>query len=188
MQLWRNLWWKKFYSLSRPTHKNWFKEQHGYPFPTKPNALICSFCHKDFEYKDLASLKTPKTFSARNGFGPVQYITDEIVSANPEDINYKLAQELQHLLLSFTIVEEAAIRTIVPLMSIVRLNHGSIKTKGNTSCVWQHSQLCTVLPNLPSECKIIVITRRNKKGDKGKSKLASTKLKEENWKSIVLTE
>ena len=98
-----------------------------------------------------------------------------MVEKYSNDPNYAIAQELQELLLSFTATEEAAIKTIVNLTSYVRLRHGSIQTKGNTSCVWRKSGLSLVLPNLPSECRYVIINRRNKKGEKGKSQLHSTK-------------
>ena len=66
-------------------------------------------------------------------------MTDAIVKKHETDENYKIAQELQHLMLSLTYVEEAAIRSVVPLVSIVRLLHGSLKAGGNTTCVWQES-------------------------------------------------
>ena len=75
--------------------------------------------------------------------------------------------------MSFTGAEEAAIRQISPLISIVRFPHGSLGSKGNTTCVWQQSELNLVLPNLPEECKFIIIRRKQKKG--GKSELKSTK-------------
>ena len=72
------------------------------------------------------------------------------------------------LLSNLIAAEEAAIRQITPLISIVQLNHGNIGCKGNTSCVWQKSKLNLILPNLPEECKFIIITRRNKKKDQQK--------------------
>ena len=111
----------------------------------------------------------------RNGFGPVKYVTESFAQQYSYDKNHAYCRKLQLLLLSFTCVEEAAIRTISPLISIVRLMHGSIKSKGNTSCVWQKSQLSLVLPNLPSECKYIIINCRNNKGKHGKSQIVSTK-------------
>ena len=80
---------------------------------------------------------------------------------------------MHQLLRSFTGAEEAAIRQITPLISIVRFPHGSLGSKGNTSCVWQQSKLNLILPNLPEECKFIVIRRKHKK--RGKSDLKSTK-------------
>lgn len=72
-----------------------------------------------------------------------------------------------------TAAEEAAIRQITPLISIVRLTHGNIGSKGNTSCVWQQSRLNTVLPNLPQNCGYIVVKRasQNQQG----SQLRSTR-------------
>ena len=80
---------------------------------------------------------------------------------------------------SLTAAEEAAIRQITPLISIVRLNHGNLATKGNTSCVWQQSKLNLILPNLPSECKFVVLTRRQRSPNNtnNQSQLKSTKFK-----------
>ena len=80
---------------------------------------------------------------------------------------------------SLTAAEEAAIRQITPLISIVRLDHGNLATKGNTSCVWQQSKLSRILPNLPTECKFVILTRRQRSHDNGnnQSQLKSTKFK-----------
>ena len=95
-------------------------------------------------------------FSRRNGFGKVHCPT-------------KLSTQLH----TFTAVEEAAIRQIVPLQSIIRLGHGNLASKGNTYCVYKKSKLHTVLPLLPSECNYIVVTRTSKQD----GKLKSTKFK-----------
>lgn len=76
-----------------------------------------------------------------------------------ESSNAAKFRELHTLLNSFTSAEEAAIRQITPLVSIVRLAHGNIGAKGNTTCVWQQSKLNLILPNLPSQCKFIVVKR-----------------------------
>jgi len=60
-------------------------------------------------------------------------------------------------------IEEAAIRQITPLVSIVKLAHGNIGSKGNTTCMWNHSKLCTILPNLPSTCQYFVLSHEAKK-------------------------
>ena len=52
-----------------------------------------------------------------------------------------------------TCIEEAAIRQITPLISIVKLAYGNIGSKGNTTCMWNESKLSTILPNLPSKCQ-----------------------------------
>ena len=95
------------------------------------------------------------TLSRRNGFGSVFLQPPQMVNENP---NVTRARELFELLSTFTAAEEAAIRQITPMISIVRLAQGNIGSKGNTSCVWQQSKLNTILPNLPRECKHIVIT------------------------------
>ena len=148
----------QFYSFGRPSQKMWYEMAHKRKLPKESNALLCQACYSECAGKDnVDDLRVGRKFSDRNGFGPVNYISEKIAHEYSYDKNYAISRELQLLLLSFTCVEEAAIRTIVPLLSIVRLMHGSIKSKGNTSCVWQKSQLCLVLPNLPSECKYIVI-------------------------------
>ena len=72
-------------------------------------------------------------------------------------------------------IEEAAIRQITPLVSIVKLAHGNIGSKGNTTCMWNHSKLCTILPNLPSTCQYFVLSHEAKK-KKNKIVLKLTKI------------
>jgi hypothetical protein len=97
----------------------------------------------------------------RNGFGgtprvpPLQDV-DDIVTHNIEK-----ARELYNLLSTFTAAEEAAIRQITPLISIVKLKEGNIGAKGNTHLVWQQSKLQLILPNLPHECKFVILKRGN---------------------------
>ena len=95
--------------------------------------------------------------SARNGFGPCHTPPQQV---DGEDVNISYSRELYDLCCSLTPVEEAAIRPITPLISIIKLNNGGIGSKGNTSCVWQQSKLNTILPNLPSQCNYIIVTRR----------------------------
>jgi hypothetical protein len=98
-------------------------------------------------------------FSMRNGFGgkirypPIDDISQDVAT------NLEKAKELKSLLSSFTAAEEAAIRQITPLLSIVQLKEGNIGAKGNTQLVWQQSKLSLILPNLPSECKFIILKR-----------------------------
>ena len=98
-----------------------------------------------------------------------------------EDINIAKSRELHDLLSTFTPVEEAAIRPITPLISIVKLNNGGIGSKGNTSCVWQQSKLNLVLPNLPDQCNYIIVTRpssgNSANPDNSNSGLKSTRFK-----------
>ena len=109
-------------------------------------------------------------FSVRNGFGPAYTVPDVQVG---ESIQQQNSRELHALLSSLTAVEEAAIRQICPLISILRLTNGNIGSRGNTSCVWQKSKLSVVLPNLPQECNYIILKRRNASTDI----LAETKFK-----------
>ena len=78
-------------------------------------------------------LKYSRTFARSNGFGPVPQ--PPAYDGN-ESVNIKMFRELHGLLKSFTGAEEAAIRQISPLISIVRFPHGSLGSKGNTTCVW----------------------------------------------------
>ncbi len=99
-------------------------------------------------------------FSRRNGFGMRRTSADNMIS--PEimsTVEFQTSERLKALLHSFTVVEEAAIRQITPLISMLRLKGGNIGSKGNISCVWQKSKLASVLPNLPSDIKYIIILR-----------------------------
>ena len=72
---------------------------------------------------------------------------------------YQMARRLRQLLDELTPVEEAAIRQIAPLMHITRISHGSMRVKGNTSCVWQQTKWNTVLPNTPPNIHYIYVVR-----------------------------
>ena len=63
-------------------------------------------------------------------------------------------------------IEEATIREITPLVSIVKLAHDNIGSKGNTTCMWNHSKVCTNLPNLPSTFQYFVLSYETKKKSK----------------------
>ena len=106
----------------------------------------------------LKDLSLSRTFSQRNQFGPS--FTYQI---NVTDRNVSIAIELKYILSSMSCIEEAAIRQITPLVSIVKLAHGNIGSKGNTTCMWNQSKLCTILPNLPSTCQYFVLSYEAKK-------------------------
>ena len=55
-------------------------------------------------------------------------------------------------------IEEAVIRQITLLVSIIKLAHGNISAKVNTTCMWVHSKLCTILPNLSSTSQYFVLS------------------------------
>ena len=118
--------------------------------------------------KPLIDLSLSKTFSHRNQFGPS--FTYQI---NATDRNISIAIELKHILSSISCIEEATIRNITPLVSIVKLAHGNISLKGNTICMWNHSKLCTILLNLPSTCQYFILSYEAKK--KSKVNLKSAK-------------
>ena len=122
------------------------------------NAKLCHMCYNEIPSNKCSDLQFARSFSFRNGFGQTHIYPPFQID---EDINITKGRRLQFLLSSFTAVEEAAIRQITPLISLVRLSTGSISSKGNTSCLWQNSSLNLILPNLPSECKYILITRQS---------------------------
>ena len=79
-------------------------------------------------------LKFARALSTRTGMGPVIESAPDVVGN--ESTNATKFREFHSLLNSFTSAEEAEIRQITPLVSIVRLAHGNIGSKGNTTCVW----------------------------------------------------
>jgi len=114
--------------------------------------------------------------------------------------NVGLSRQLHELMSSLTAVEEAAIRQISPLISILRLTSGNIGSKGNTTCVWQHSKLTHILPNLPSQCNYIILRRggnasstnfKATKFNRHKIQTVLTLLKQtghEAWKDITISQ
>jgi hypothetical protein len=72
------------------------------------------------------------------------------------------ARSLQTLMENMTLAEEQAISRIVPMLKIVSLKQGNLASRGNTTCVFQKSKLHTVLPNLPRECKYIIVKRKSR--------------------------
>ena len=60
-------------------------------------------------------------------------------------------------------IEEASIRQLIPLVSIIKLSHGNTGWKGNTTCMWNQSKLCTILPSLPSTCQYFVLSYETRK-------------------------
>ena len=61
-----------------------------------------------------------------------------------------------------TCIEEDEIRQITLLISIDKLAYGNIGSKGNTTCMWNESELSTTLPNLPSKCQYFVLSYKSK--------------------------
>ena len=60
-------------------------------------------------------------------------------------------------------IEEATIRKITPLISIVNSAYGIIGSKGNTTCMWDDYTLPKLLPNLPNKCQYFVLSYNSKK-------------------------
>ena len=172
----------QFYSHKRRSSLCKYRETHNGLNPweylgfdkNEHNASLCNTCHEEIKSNQAVDLQFARSLSARNGYGPIYKYPD--VRLN-EDINVSNGRRLQDLLLSLTCAEEAAIRQITPLVSLMRLSTGSISMKGNTSCVWQDSKLNLVLPNLPNECKFIIIKRKGKHQEN--RNIISTKFKRE---------
>ena len=156
---------EQFYATSRVTQIRWFTDNHNstpWDFlnlnKEEPNSTICQFCY--FDVPPDNNLDLCRKFSSRNGFGPGPLY--DVLSIDP---NVQHATEMRHLLSTCTLIEEAAIRQITPLVSILKLAQGNIGTKGNTSCVWINSKIATVLPNLPSQCKYIILKRSSRRSN-----------------------
>ena len=135
--------------------QNVYNEEHPggeFDFDTLPEEPVCKQCHKDCAGPQATALAVCRVFSTRNGFGPI-----------PRPVPNTQHFELTALLASLTPGEEAAIRQVTPLVSIMRLKHGNIGSKGTTTCVWQQSKINAILPNLPHECRIITIQRRKQR-------------------------
>jgi hypothetical protein len=120
-------------------------------------------------------LKLGFTFMGRNGMGPIPIIPPQ---TNMESDHITKAHELRNLLSNFTAAEEVAVHQIAPTLSIVRLSQGSLASKGNTSCVWHKSRLTRILPNLPAECKFIVV--KHISNNNSHTSIKSTKFWREN--------
>lgn len=121
--------------------------------------MLCGGCYGELTGKD-GTLTLGRRFSKRNGFGRIKR-----VEPVPQDFfgPIPLEQELHALLDSVTLAEEAAVKQIAILMSIVRLKHGNIGSKGSIACVRQESVLHTVLPNLPAECVTTFFSDQDKR-------------------------
>ena len=127
-------------------------------------------------------LKLGLKFSLRNGFGPVPPVVEVPSDTSSLTPNERYDIALQNIMAKLTVVEEAAIRRIAPLLHIVRLAHGNIGATGNTSCVWQDtSRLSRTLPNLPEECKFVIVTRPGS----GDSQMKSTKFNRNNIRTAL---
>ena len=79
-----------------------------------------------------------------------------------------------------TNAEEAAIRPIAPAFSIINLTGGNIASRGNTSCLLQESRLGLILPNLPENCRVVIVKRRDTS-----SRMRSTKYKRYNIETML---
>ena len=121
--------------------------------------------------------------SSRNGFGPVP-IPPAMDECRSEMV--RVWRIIYDLVNNLTGAEEAAIRQIAPLISIVSLCNGNITSRGNTSCVYQKSRLSKILPNLPSECRYIVIRRRQRsRGNNNNYSLKETKFNRDKIEMVL---
>ena len=105
----------------------------------------------------------------RNGYGRVTAIPTFLNPSSALSTKIALMKELHALLDVMTIAEEAAVRPITPLISMIQLKHGNLASKGKICCVNQECKFQALLPNLPRQCKTIVVYRKNHRGAKLKS-------------------
>ena len=126
----------------------------------------------------LVDMKFARKFSSRNGFGKHVMPAPYSLNDNEDESNFR---ELHKLLSNFNSAEEAAIRRIAPMMSIIKLSHGNIGSKGNTRCAHIDSKLATILLNLPDECRYIVVQRTRRGGG-----IKNTKYKRDNIERALL--
>jgi hypothetical protein len=155
----------KAYFREKHENKSPWEVIHDVPDMESHNAILCDNC---FELPK-EDLPFPRKFSLMNGFGPAYCPLPIVPSEAPE---VAASRELHSLLTSFTSAEEMAIRQIAPFIRITKLRQGNIGMVGNTSCAHVHSRLSQILPNLPTECKVIILKYRH--GDQG---LASTQFR-----------
>ena len=204
----------QFYASSKPKEKAYYSYTHGGLALDNANdfvssTLICDSCYKDVAQnaEKKPELSLPRTMSERNGYGPgpvvVETVPDEdddeeeeaedgtgispIYGTHASAIARSISsheRELHYLLSILTAAEEAAIRQITPLVSLVRLQHGNFGIKGNATCVWQRSQINKVLPNLPKHCKVIVIGRSA--GDQADIRLESYRFSRERIERVLV--
>ena len=99
-----------------------------------------------------------RTFSHRNQSGPS--FTHQF---NATERNVSIVIELKHVLSSMSCTEETIIRQFTPLVSIVKLAHGNIGSKGNTTCMWNQSKLCTIYQTYLVHVNILYYHMRLKK-------------------------
>ena len=138
----------QFYLSDRPTQLKAYSSNHRRKIENLPMVIICNNCAAEYNSPTDQSMEVARRLSRRNGFGPV-----------PRAVKGTTTYELRQLMLSFTSAEEAGIRMVCPCISLIRLRYGNLGTKGNTTCVAQESKLQQVLPNIPEECKTLVIER-----------------------------
>ena len=178
----------QFYAAKKTVHLNKFRDVHGCEpknfVSLDPNAMICQQCYdypgRETGQADPRDLDFFRKFSLHNGYGPIQVPP---LQTNGERNEIKTWRKGYALMNSLTIAEEAAIRRVAPLMQITKLAGGNIGSKGNTSCVQVHSKVAKFLPNLPEQCKVIVIRRKNQRGG---TQLQSTKFSRKNIEEALV--
>ena len=138
----------QFFLVTYEKQVKQYTNNHNRKITALTKVRLCQNCSADYNTAATATMELGRRFSARNGYGPI-----------PTAVRGDAMFELHTLLDSFTAAEEAAIRMITPCISLVRLRYGNLGTKGNTTCLTQESKLNKIMPNLPSECKIINIQR-----------------------------
>ena len=71
-------------------------------------------------------LKTGYKFSLKNEFGPITMTRTHLDLRSDACCDTQMLHMLHHILSSLTPVEEAAIRRVCPLLSVVKLSYGNL--------------------------------------------------------------
>jgi hypothetical protein len=110
----------------------------------------------------IPQLHLAPTLSRRNGFGPAHepafsspFFGPATYPLPAQDVYSQLIPLLQ----SYSLTEECSIRQITSFVYVVLLQN-NIGSHGSASCIWKNSKLALLLPNLPVEMRIIVVTYR----------------------------
>jgi hypothetical protein len=124
---------------------------------------ICRDCDLDVPKLDgKVMMELPRTFSRRNNYGPILRPISVDGSISSE---MALQKRLHAIVASMTYAEEAAVRSVVTMIRLVRLRHGSLKTTGVTTCLHSEGVLHRVLPLLPDQCQTISVRKSSDQSD-----------------------
>ena len=104
---------RQFFQSQSPLQMKWFRDHHANQMPHEmlqttindTNATICSNCAIDAKPRELC---VGRTFSFRNGFGPIINYEDDPESLVLYHQNMQIGICLQHFMKYLILVEESA--------------------------------------------------------------------------------